>query len=149
MAYDETATIGETLGAATGAEIATRIKSIAQVMFCNGCCCGRTDRGYPAVPVERIKAIWKAEKLNRGVQLTISGCLGPCDLANVAVIVTAESTTWLGLIEGDGDYDAIVDWARRIRRGEGSTEIPDRFASRRFDRFASAVAIEPGETVVK
>ena len=149
MAHEATATIGETLGEATEGEIATRIKSVAQVMFCDGCCCGRTDRGYPAVPVERIKAIWKAEKLNRGVQLTISGCLGPCDLANVAVIVTAETTTWLGLIEGDGDYDALVDWARRIRRGEGSTAIPDRLASRRFDRFASAKAIEPDEAVVK
>jgi hypothetical protein len=147
MTLEEKQTTGGGCAESTGT--ATRIKSIAQVMFCNGCCCGRTDRGYPAVPVDRIKAIWKAEKLNRGVQLTISGCLGPCDLANVAVIVTAETTTWLGLIEGDGDYDALIDWARNIRRGEGSTEIPERLATRRFDRFASATAIEPAEAVVK
>jgi cobaltochelatase CobN len=69
--------------------LTTRVRSPAQLLLCKGCCCGRTDRGLPEVPVERIKAAWKAEKLNRGVQLTISGCLGPCDLPNVAVLVTA------------------------------------------------------------
>ena len=54
----------------------TKRAAIAQVACCVGCCCGRTDCGFPAVPVERLKAVWKEEKLNRTVQLTISGCLG-------------------------------------------------------------------------
>ena len=29
-----------------------------------------------------------AEKLNRTIQLTISGCLGPCDVPNVALLLT-------------------------------------------------------------
>ena len=61
-----------------------------------GCCCGQTDRGFPPVPVERLKAVWKAEKLNKTVQLTISGCLGPCDLANVILVMTAGSMYWFG-----------------------------------------------------
>ena len=64
----------------------TRVTSPAQVLLCRGCCCGKTERGYPEVPADRIKAAWKGEKLNRSVQLTISGCLGPCDLANVALV---------------------------------------------------------------
>jgi hypothetical protein len=59
--------------------LTTRRQALAQLAFCRGCCCGRTDRGRPEVPVERLKQIWAAEKLNRTVQLTISGCLGPCD----------------------------------------------------------------------
>ncbi len=100
--------------------LSTRIKSSAQVLFCLGCCCGKTERGLPEVPVEQIKAVWKAEKLNRGVQLTISGCLGPCDLPNVAVLVTAEGTRWYGRLDGDAHYDALIAWASRLCLSTGS-----------------------------
>ncbi len=104
-------------------------------MLCKGCCCGRTDRGLPEIPVERIKAVWKAEKLNRGVQLTISGCLGPCDLPNVAVLVTAAGTQWYGLIDGDAHYDALIAWARACVADGANLPPPDLLARHRFDRF--------------
>jgi cobaltochelatase CobN len=115
--------------------LTTRVKSPAQVLLCRGCCCGRTDRGLPAVPVERIKAAWKAEKLNRGVQLTISGCLGPCDLPNVAVVVTAEGARWYGLLDGDAHYDALIDWARACVAEGRPLPPPEALAAHRFDRF--------------
>ena len=64
-------------------------KILAQLLFCEGCCCGRTDRGFSAFPRDWIKSLWKQTKLNRHIQLTISGCLGPCDVANVACICVA------------------------------------------------------------
>ncbi|MDB5352088.1 MAG: hypothetical protein JWN86_3335 [Planctomycetota bacterium] len=120
----------------------TRVTSPAQVLLCKGCCCGRPDRGYPDVPVDRIKAAWKAEKLNRSVQLTISGCLGPCDLPNVAVLVTSTGTTWYGLIQGDADYDALIDWARSRKDGEQTME-PEGWRGRTFNRFANRGEEEP------
>jgi cobaltochelatase CobN len=115
--------------------LATRIKSTAQVLLCKGCCCGKTERGLPAVPVDRIKAAWKAAKLNQAVQLTISGCLGPCDLPNVAVVVTAETTTWYGLLDGDAHYDALIDWARACAAAGTPLPLPEELAAHRFDRF--------------
>ena len=47
-----------------------------QVILCQGCCYGRTDRGFPEVPVDRIKAAWKSGRLNRMIQLTVSGSVG-------------------------------------------------------------------------
>jgi cobaltochelatase CobN len=115
--------------------LATRVKSPAQVLFCKGCCCGKTERGLPEVPVERIKAVWKAEKLNRGVQLTISGCLGPCDVPNVAVVITAEGTEWYGLLDGDSHYDSLVEWARACV-AEGSVLARPAWLKRhRIERF--------------
>jgi cobaltochelatase CobN len=111
--------------------------SPAQVLLCKGCCCGRTDRGLPEVPVERIKAIWKAEKLNRAVQLTISGCLGPCDLPNVAVLVTPSGITWYGLLAGDPAYEALVAWARACQAAGETLPAPEPWAPHRFDRFPS------------
>ncbi|HEY2787223.1 MAG TPA: (2Fe-2S) ferredoxin domain-containing protein [Fimbriiglobus sp.] len=77
-------------------KLLTTRRALGQISFCVGCCCGRPDRGFPVVPVGRLKAAWKAEKLNKAVQLTNSGCLGPCDLANVAVMLPPAKSVWIG-----------------------------------------------------
>jgi cobaltochelatase CobN len=120
---------------ATFAPLATRVKSPAQLFLCRGCCCGRTDRGFPGVPVDRIKAIWKAEKLNRRVQLTISGCLGPCDLPNVAAIASTRGLIWYGQLEGDAPYDALIAWARACAAANTTLPPPETLDAHRFERF--------------
>jgi hypothetical protein len=115
--------------------LTTKVKPPAQVLLCKGCCCGKTERGLPAVPVDRIKAIWKAEKLNKAVQLTISGCLGPCDLPNVAVILTAQGTRWLGRLDGDDHYDALIEWARSCQARGGVEPLPQALDEHVFERF--------------
>jgi (2Fe-2S) ferredoxin len=115
----------------------TRIHSQAQLLLCRGCCCGREDRGFPAVPVERIKAAWKAEKLNAAVQLTISGCLGPCDLPNVVLVLTAEGAQWFGRVESEAQYDALVEWARDCRRAQAALPLPEWLQAHRIARFES------------
>jgi hypothetical protein len=113
-------------------------RPLAQLVFCQGCCCGRTDRGRPDLPVERLKQVWKAEKLNRTVQLTISGCLGPCDLANVTLVVTAAGNRWYGTLTGDAVYDGLIDWARTCQAAGEVVPLPESLAPFRFDPFAPA-----------
>jgi hypothetical protein len=115
--------------------LSTKIQSRAQLLLCLGCCCGKTERGLPEVPVDRIKAIWKAEKLNKRVQLTISGCLGPCDVPNVAVIVTPESVHWYGLLDGNAHYDALIAWARASTSTGAATPLPEELDGCRLRRF--------------
>lgn len=91
---------------------ATNRRSFAQILLCRGCCCGKTERGFPPVPVDTIKAYWREHKLNRFVQLTVSGCLGPCDQTNVVLIITPERQIWLGGLSRDQEYQALGDWAR-------------------------------------
>jgi hypothetical protein len=119
--------------------VITERLSLGQLVFCRGCCCGRTDRGLPAVPVERIKAIWKQEKLNRTIQLTISGCLGPCDVPNVVLILTPTGSEWLGLIDGDADYDLLIDWARACHSEQALVPLPEKLLAHRFERFSAEV----------
>jgi hypothetical protein len=119
------------------APLATKIRSTAQLLLCKGCCCGRTDRGLPDVPVERIKAIWKAEKLNRSVQLTISGCLGPCELPNVAVVVSAAGIEWFGNLNGDAIYDDLITWARACQEAGTALPAPASLEALRFERFSA------------
>lgn len=117
------------------AELTTTRRPFAQLVFCVGCCCGRTDRGRPEVPVERLKAVWKVEKLNRSVQLTISGCLGPCDLANVALVITPDGNRWLGGLGGSDVYEALIAWAQECHREGRAVPLPAGFDTREFDRF--------------
>lgn len=124
-------------GGLGSAPLTTRVKSPAQVLLCKGCCCGKTERGLPEVPVERIKAVWKAEKLNRAVQLTISGCLGPCDLPNVVLLLTPEGTAWYGNLAGDAHYDALIDWARACKAEGRTLEPPRAWEGHRFERFTA------------
>jgi cobaltochelatase CobN len=114
---------------------ATKRTAIAQVACCVGCCCGRTDRGFPPVPVERLKAVWKEEKLNRTVQLTISGCLGPCDMANVILVMTAAGTEWFGGIDDEAVFEAVIAWARACQAAEALLPLPAVIDACRFKRF--------------
>ena len=113
----------------------TTRRPLAQLVFCLGCCCGRTDRGHPEVPVGRLKAVWKSEKLNRSVQLTISGCLGPCDLANVALVITPDGNQWLGGLAGDAVYELLIAWARECHRQGRVVPLPAALDALRFERF--------------
>lgn len=115
--------------------LTTKRIPLAQVVFCQGCCCGRTDRGRPELPVEMLKGVWKTEKINQSVQLTISGCLGPCDLANVALIITPDGNQWLGEMAGNAMYNAIVEWARECHRQGRLLPMPSMFKDQQFERF--------------
>lgn len=127
---------------------------LGQVVFCTGCCCGRTDRGFAPVPVARLKAVWRAEKLNRTIQLTISGCLGPCDMANVAMILTPQEVLWFRNLDQETFFDAVIAWARACHAVHRLLQWPEVLASQRFEWFAETargngrpvprpVAVEP------
>jgi predicted metal-binding protein len=113
----------------------TNRKTLAQLVFCQGCCCGRVDRGKPELPVELLKTTWKAEKLNAAVQLTISGCLGPCDRTNVTLVMSPGGNTWLGDLQGEATYAAMIEWARACKRTGELQPLPAELQSHEFERF--------------
>lgn len=92
-------------------EITTKRQVIAQIFVCQGCCCGKVEKGNPAVPVDWMKAEFKRRKLIRRVHLTISGCLGPCDVLNVVALWLPEGMRWFGGLEEFWQYAAIMEWA--------------------------------------
>jgi len=118
----------------------TKRKTIGQVLVCVGCCCGRVDRGKPPVPVDWLKGEWKARKLLKTIQLTISGCLGPCDLVNVVCIVMPERTVWLGGLNEQKHFDALLGWASQSVAANKLAPLPALLATLEFERFARAAA---------
>jgi cobaltochelatase CobN len=134
----------------------TRRKPLAQVVLCQGCCCGQTGRGLPEVPLDWLKPLWKAEKLNKAVQLTVSGCLGPCDLPNVCCIQTPEEQAWYGRLTTREDYEVLVRWARRCREEGRLQPLPTELEHLRFQRWPgeddagpfTPVPQDPGDLVL-
>jgi cobaltochelatase CobN len=121
----------------TGQRLRTRRKPVAQIVLCQGCCCGQTERGLPPVPLDWLKPIWKAEKLNKIVQLTVSGCLGPCDLPNVCCIVTENEQAWYGRLTTQEDYGVLLNWARRCKEQNCIQPLPNELEHLRFERWPS------------
>jgi hypothetical protein len=100
---------------------------IGHLTVCQGCCCGNTENGRPPVPVEWLKKEWRARGLLKRVQLSISGCLGPCDVPNVVTIANETGTVWLGQISEFQQYQALVDWASRSKDAGELLLLPKEF----------------------
>jgi hypothetical protein len=115
--------------------LTTKRLVIGQVSVCLGCCCGQTERGKPEVPVEWLKAEWRLRGLLKNIQLSICGCLGPCDVPNVVKIDTPEETVWLGKIERFDQYREIVDWATQSKAAGRLLPLPKDLHQHRLDPF--------------
>lgn len=91
--------------------------------------------------MDKLKAAWAAGKLNRTVQLTISGCLGPCDLTNVTLLLTPDEQVWLGGLEGDAVYDALIAWAQACHAAGERLPLPELLDAHQFDRWPAEVMV--------
>ncbi|WP_174238674.1 cobaltochelatase subunit CobN [Pedobacter sp. L105] len=85
----------------------------------NACCCGRTDRGFSAVPVDLYKSEWLRRKLRNVVHMTKGGCLGPCTLANVVTLLFDGHSVWFHSINSDWQVTAIFDYIDTMVAADG------------------------------
>ena len=113
--------------------LSTKRPMLGQISVCNGCCCGQTHKGHPEIPLEWLKEEWKYRGLLKRVHLTISGCLGPCDVPNVILITSAEGTQWLAEISQRRQYEMLADWAEQSKLADRLLPLP-----REFDRHRLA-----------
>jgi cobaltochelatase CobN len=81
-----------------------------QLFVCaTGCCCGRTEDGLAAVPADLYHQEWERRRLRNVVHLTIGGCLGPCALANVAMLLFDGQALWFHSINTEVLVLALYD----------------------------------------
>lgn len=105
------------------------------LFVCNGCCCGRTDKGFPPLPLEDFKRQWKRRGIRRRFHLTISGCLGPCPLANVVLLEFHGRPQWFHSINRPEDVNLIYDYVERMLMAQKILDAPEALRSRRFVRY--------------
>ena len=101
--------------------------------ICDGCCCGRVEKGNYEIPAEYLRRAWKENDLEEHVKLTISGCLGPCKMNNVSLITAGTDRIWLGKLNDIEYYEAIVDWAKEVSENPSVLSVPEKLAELQFD----------------
>jgi hypothetical protein len=73
--------------------------------------------------------------LLKNIQLSISFCLGPCDLTNVVKIAGPATDVWLGNIDRFEQYASLVDWAAESKAAGALARLPEAFEPHRFNPF--------------
>ncbi len=98
----------------------------------DGCCCGRTADGFSPVPRERFHAEWERRNLRNRVHLTIGGCLGPCALANVVMLLFDGRQAFFHSIDDEAPVLALYDWIERLLAADAWLPPPPSLAERHF-----------------
>ena len=112
-----------------------------QLFVCaTGCCCGRTEDGFAPVPAETLHDEWERRRFRNAVHLTIGGCLGPCALANVALLLFDGQAQWFHSVNADGLVLALYEHVERMLETDGVLAPPPALA----DAIARMIALLGG-----
>jgi nitrile hydratase accessory protein len=104
-----------------------------QLFVCaTGCCCGRTGDGFAAVPTDLYHNEWERRRLRNIVHLTIGGCLGPCALANVALLLFDGQAQWFHSLDSDALVRALYDHIDAMLGAGGCLPPREPLASHHF-----------------
>jgi hypothetical protein len=107
-----------------------------QLFVCaTGCCCGHTERGHAPVPVELYHREWARRRIRHKVHLCLGGCLGPCALSNVALLLFGGHQVWFHSITGDEQVIAIYDYIETMVRAGRYLPPPPELQPQVFDVF--------------
>lgn len=107
-----------------------------QLFVCaTGCCCGHTERGHAPVPVDLYHQEWSRRRIRHKVHLSLGGCLGPCALSNVVLLLYGGHQIWFHSVTGDEQVIAIFDYIETIVRAGQYLPPPPALAEQVFDVF--------------
>ena len=108
-----------------------------QLFVCaSGCCCGRTEDGFAPVPEATFHAEWERRRLRNVVHLTMGGCLGPCALANVALLLFDGQAQWFHSVNSQARAIAIYDHVERMLEADRCLPPPPELAPLHFTASA-------------
>jgi cobaltochelatase CobN len=104
-----------------------------QLFVCaSGCCCGRVEDGFAPVPTELLHREWERRRLRNVVHLTIGGCLGPCALANVVLLLFDGHAQWFHSMNREALVLALYDHVDGMLEADGVLPPPPVLAPYHF-----------------
>ncbi|MBW7885709.1 MAG: cobaltochelatase subunit CobN, partial [Caldilineaceae bacterium] len=110
-----------------------------QLFVCeNGCCCGHTDRGFAPVPHDLYYEEWMRRKLRNRVHLNHAGCLGPCALANVVLLIFDGHPIWFHSVNNERLILAIFNYIDAMLEADRLLPPPPALVTHVFNGFAWA-----------
>ena len=90
------------------------------------------EKGNDVVPIDALKSAWEENGLQEHVKLSISGCLGPCSMKNVSLMMDGSDRIWLGGLGSNEHYDALVTWAKSIANSGTMSDLPIELKDHQF-----------------
>ncbi|GGS01193.1 cobaltochelatase subunit CobN [Deinococcus sedimenti] len=113
------------------------VRKRGHLSYCShGCCCGRTDRGFAPAPVDAYREEWQRRGMRNQVHLTRSGCLGPCQLANVAHLVFDGHDVWFHSVNDAWLVRAIFDHLSTMLAADRFLPVPPELVEFTFNYYA-------------
>lgn len=103
-----------------------------------GCCCGKTARGFATASLDLHHQEWERRKLRNHVHLTASGCLGPCALANVVLLLFAGESIWFHSFNQEAQIIALYDYIELMVQTGNLLPIPPFLRHYVFQGFVDA-----------
>ncbi len=108
-----------------------------QIFVCyENCCCGRTEDGFAPVPADLYHDEWERRRLRNMVHLTVGGCLGPCALANVALLLFDGEAIWLHSMNTSERVLALYDYIEQMLDADRYLPPPGVLAQSHFTASA-------------
>jgi cobaltochelatase CobN len=101
----------------------------------SGCCCGHTDRKFAPVPTDLYHNEWERRKLRNKVHLTMGGCLGPCPLANVVLLIFDTHHIWFHSMNSEAMVLAVYDYIELMLATNSYLPPPAELAAYTFTSF--------------
>ena len=112
------------------------VRKAGQLFVCSdACCCGQVDSGNPPVPLKQLQAEWEQRKLRNKVHLTTGGCLGPCDLANVAMLLFDGRSLWLHSFHTPEQVTTLYDYIEAMLQAQSFLPTPPALQPYEFNAF--------------
>lgn len=128
-------------------EDGTRVNVVAQrgqLIVCeSGCCCGQTERDFAEVPHDLYHTEWERRRLRNKVHLTFSACLGPCVLANVALLLFDGQSIWFHSLNKNELIVALYDYIEDMLKAAHYLPPPEQLATYVFSGFVPGTGHEP------
>ncbi|KPL90647.1 cobaltochelatase subunit CobN [Herpetosiphon geysericola] len=101
----------------------------------HGCCCGITERGFAPVWPEIHQHEWESRKLRNLVHLNMGGCLGPCPLANVAMLMFDGQPIWFHSLNQPELVVALYDYIEAMIQADQVLPAPAKLKPHVFNGF--------------
>ena len=119
------------------------VRKTGHLFICSdACCCGQPGSGNPPVPLKQLQAEWETRKVRNQVHLTTGGCLGPCELANVAMLLFAGRSLWLHSFHTPEQVSALYDHIEAMLEAQAFLPTPPALQPYEFDGFDWVAAVD-------
>ena len=110
------------------------------------CCCGWVEKGRMPFDNSLWSNEWERRKIRGRLQLTFSGCLGPCAVGNNALLQIWGRSIWFKDLNAPELAPRVFDYAEAMLTAGTVLPVPDELEGHVYERFLTPADAPPAMT---